>query len=480
MTFVPAHLARLAGVALAATGSLMMSPVALAQPGQIPGWRLVWNEEFSGTSLNSARWFSENIAWPYNAELEYYLPQQATVNAGRLEIKAERRNFGGRNYVSARINTSPSFSQQYGRFEARMLVPAGQGYWPAFWLLPASNQWPPEIDIMETIGSRPSTVYLTHHWGTASNVMSNGTTFTGPDFTAGYHRFAVEWSPTRVDWLVDGVVRFSTTGNFPQEPMYIILNLAVGGTLPGNPNATTVFPKSLLVDWVRVYWRDTPLANPSFEATQTSGAPTSWQTFGNTASSTAWANTGSRSARIVGITGPGPYYSGVFQDLPAAPGQNWTASAVFRQDAATRVSGNNFVDLKIEWYDRSGGALGATAITAVTNSSPVDTSFTSSVQGIAPPGTATARVAVVFAQPNTGAGAVQVDDVSFSFATPPGRTQTICPGDFNGVNGLGVQDIFDFLGAWFASDPAADINEIDGVTVQDIFEFLQYWFQGCP
>jgi beta-glucanase (GH16 family) len=479
MTF---HLTRpgshaLARLLVAAAALSASTHEACAQSAQIPGWRLVWNEEFSGTALNTSRWFRENIAWPYNNELQYYLPQQATVAGGRLDIKAEQRFFGGRNYVSARINTRPSFTQQYGRFEARMRVPAGQGYWPAFWLLPETDQWPPEIDIMETVGSLPSTVYMTHHWGTVSNVMSNGITWAGPDFTAGYHRFAVEWSPSRVDWIVDGVVRFSTTGNFPHEPMYIILNMAVGGNLPGNPNASTPFPRSTLVDWVRVYWRDTPLANPGFETNLTNGTPQSWQLFGNAQSSTAWAAEGTRSVRLFGTTGSGPFYSGVFQNLPAAPRQNWSATASLRQLAGSQLTGANFVDFKIEWYDRFGGSLGSSITTAVTPTSPVGTTINAAVSGTAPPNTATARLAVVFAQPSTGAGAVHVDNLAFTFSSPP--TQPICPGDFNGRDGISTQDIFDFLVAWFAIDPFADINEADGVTTQDIFDFLARWFQGC-
>lgn len=464
----------LSGACVSAACSL-----AVAQSAQIPGWRMVWNEEFTGTTLNTARWHAENVAWPYNAELEYYLPQQATVRNSLLDIKAERRNFGGRNYVSARIDTSNSFSQQYGRFEARIKVPGGQGYWPAFWLLPATGAWPPEIDIVETIGSRPNTVYMTHHWGTASNVMSNGITWDGPNFTAGYHRFAVEWSPTKVDWLVDNVVRFTTVGNFPQEPMFIILNLAIGGVLPGNPNAQTVFPQSMLVDWVRVYQRDLPLLNPSFE-TLAAGVPTGWQLFGNIQPSTTWAKTGTNSLKVFSVNGSLPFYSGAFQDLPATAGQVWTASGVFRNRSADQMFSSNFVDLKIEWYNHLGQQLGSAPVQALSSSSPIDTDIPVSVTATAPPGTASARIAAVFVQqvPSTNFTAGYFDDLSFSYSSPVATTA--CPADFNGITGVGVQDIFDFLAAWFASDPRADFNDANGIGVQDIFDFLSAWFQGCP
>jgi beta-glucanase (GH16 family) len=305
-----------------------------AQSPELPGWRLVWSEEFTGTSLNPGVWNSENVAWPYNAEQQFYLPQQATVASSTLNIKAERRNHGGRAYVSARINTAGKFEQQYGRFEARMKVPAGQGFWPAFWLLPATGAWPPEIDIMEHIGGVPNRIYLTHHWGTVSNVMSHGTQYHGPDFTLGYHNYAVEWGPHRVDWFIDGVQRFTTTANFPREPMYIILNMAVGGTLPGNPNASTPFPASTLVDWVRVYQRDIPLDNPGFENGVSGGAAAGWQSFGNTQVAAGAARTGALGLRVFGSGGSGPYYAGVFQNFPASPGQVWRGTACLRHPGA--------------------------------------------------------------------------------------------------------------------------------------------------
>lgn len=457
------------------SGSL--APCAHAQSPDIPGWRLVWSEEFTGTSLNMSRWRAENVAWPHNAELEYYLPQQATVHDNVLEIKGERRNFGGRQFVSARIDTSPSFAQQYGRFEARMWVPGGKGYWPAFWLLPATGAWPPEIDIMETIGSRPNTVYMTHHWGTVTNVMSNGITWDGPNFTTGYHRFAVEWSPSKVDWFVDGVLRFTTVNNFPHEQMYIILNLAIGGTLPGNPDANTVFPKSLFVDWVRVYQRDVALANPSFESTSGS-LPTGWTFFGNAQLSSTWAHSGSNSIRLFNVAAPGPLFSGVLQNLPAVAGQVWTTSGWFRNSTTTPLSGGNFVDLKIEFYDRNNVQLSTSLVTALNASSTPGAPIQRTVQATAPANTATARLAVVFAQPGSATGEAFFDDLTFDYVTGP--TPQVCLADFNGVSGVGVQDIFSFLQAWFGAAPIADFNEVNGVTTQDIFDFLAVWFQGCP
>jgi beta-glucanase (GH16 family) len=450
---------------------------AHAQSPHLPGWRLVWSEEFTGASLDTTRWNSENIAWPYNAELQYYLPQQATVASSTLNIKAERRNHGGRAYVSARINTSGKFAQQYGRFEARMKVPAGQGFWPAFWLLPQSQAWPPEIDIMEHIGGVPNRIYMTHHWGTVNNVMSNGAQYHGPDFTLGYHNYAVEWGPYRVDWFIDGVQRFSTTANFPREPMYIILNMAVGGTLPGNPDANTPFPASTLVDWVRVYQRDIPLANPGFEAGVSGGAAANWQNFGNAIVSPDAARSDALGLRLFGSGGAGPYYAGVFQDFPASPGQVWRGTVYLRNSGADPLTGGNFVDVKIEWYDHNGAALGVQITPALTDASPINTFSQVTVQATAPAMAAKARFAIVYVKPGSGSGTVHVDDATFTFISPVAVNP--CPADYNGVGGLSVQDIFDYIASYFANDPRADFNTIGGISVQDLFDFLAFYFDGC-
>jgi beta-glucanase (GH16 family) len=456
--------------------SLVSVPSALALGPVLPGWRLVWTDDFKGTSLDPTRWFAENTAWPYNNELEFYQPGQATVGSSLLNILAEHRTVGGRPYVSARIDTHGHFSQQYGRFEARMMLPAGAGYWPAFWLLPASQAWPPELDIMEAIGTQPSQVLLTQHWGTDfNNHQYAGITYTGPNYTTGFHSFAIEWSPTRIDWLVDNVVRYSSTTNIPQEPMYVLLNLAVGGDLGGTPNPA-VFPKSMLVDWVRVYQRDRALLNPGFEDAGTT-TPLAWQSFGNTQQSTILPHSSAKSVRAFGIPGNGPYYSGVYQDLPATPGQVWNASVFTGHTAATRLIPGNQVFLKIEWNNALNQQISSQQTLALTDTSPLDTLSQTTLQATAPAGTATARLTLILVQTGAGSGSVYFDDATFGFSSP--LAVSACPPDYNGVNGLSVQDIFDFLTSWFAGEPRADFNEFGGLTVQDIFDFLSSWFQGC-
>ncbi|MCA9245297.1 MAG: family 16 glycosylhydrolase, partial [Phycisphaerales bacterium] len=149
--------------------------------------------------------------------------------------------------------TKDRFATVYGRIEVSAKLPGTQGIWPAHWMLPDSREWPPEIDIMELLGHQPTRVHMTHHWGVWPNVQSHTGSFDGSDFTAGFHEFAIEWSPDRIDWFVDGALRFSSTNTIPTEPFYVILNTAVGGDWPGAPNGSTVFPQLHEIDYVRVY-----------------------------------------------------------------------------------------------------------------------------------------------------------------------------------------------------------------------------------
>jgi beta-glucanase (GH16 family) len=220
---------------------------------QVSDWQLIWSDEFEGVALDTTKWRAEDAYIHFNNELQYYTPQDASVQSGWLRITSERRNFNGRPYTSALVQTRDLFAQTYGRVEIRARLPRGQGMWPAHWMLPQSGQWPPEIDIMESLGNQPTRVYMTQHWGTPANHGSTGGAFTGPDYSADFHTFAIEWSPDRIDWLVDGVNRFSSTVNIPREPFYIILNTAVGGDWPGSPDGTTIFPQYHDIDYVRVY-----------------------------------------------------------------------------------------------------------------------------------------------------------------------------------------------------------------------------------
>jgi beta-glucanase (GH16 family) len=243
-------------------------------------YTLTWSDEFSspdGSSPDSSKWTMDigGNGWGNN-ELEYYTsrPQNVQIVNGNLSITALNETYTGtdgvtRQYTSARLKTAGRFTQRYGRFEARIKLPKGQGLWAAFWMLGdnyTSVGWPQcgEIDIMENIGSNPSTILGTLHgpgYSGSAGLTANYSLPSPQLFSDDFHLFAVEWEPTAIRFYVDGVLyKTRTPADLPagtqwvfDHPFYIILNLAVGGNLPGAPDATTQFPQSMLVDYVRVY-----------------------------------------------------------------------------------------------------------------------------------------------------------------------------------------------------------------------------------
>jgi len=245
-------------------------------------WKLVWSDEFNGASgsgIDSSKWLVEvgGTGWG-NHELQYYTdrPQNVFVRDGALVIRARKENFVGhdrvaKNHTSARLKTAGRFSQAYGRFEARIKIPAGQGMWPAFWLLGddiGKIGWPAcgEIDIMENIGKELSTVHGSIHGPGFVGSVGLEAPYTLPDnrrFADDFHIFAVEWEPNAVRFYVDQDLYVTRTRAdlHPgwkwvfDHPFFVLLNLAVGGDWAGSPDATTVFPRDMLVDYVRVYER---------------------------------------------------------------------------------------------------------------------------------------------------------------------------------------------------------------------------------
>ncbi len=176
------------------------------------------------------------------------------VHDGLLDIVADRASpavapeIAGHPFVSGLLTTQAAFSQTYGYFEARMKLPSGKGVWPAFWLLPADGSWPPEIDVMESIGD-PAKVYATVHTKTM--------TTTGVEMHPGpgdFHTYAVAWDPKQIVFYIDGAetARSATPADM-HKPMFVLLNLAVGGSWPGSPDADTPFPARLTIDYVRAY-----------------------------------------------------------------------------------------------------------------------------------------------------------------------------------------------------------------------------------
>ena len=261
--------------------ALLLVPIAVTQAQQ-PNparWQLTWSDEFNGPNgslPDPAKWSFETGGNGHgNDELETYTARPANVEQhdGNLVITARREDFTGadnipRNYTSGRIRTLGHFDQAYGRFEARIKLPIGKGIWPAFWLLGddiATAHWPNcgEIDILETIGA-PDTMYSTLHglgYSGAHGISAKFALPAGEAVNSAFHTYAVEWTPNDIKFYFDDhLVAHRTPADLPagthwvyDHPFFIILNLAIGGRWPGNPDATTVFPQQMLVDYVRVY-----------------------------------------------------------------------------------------------------------------------------------------------------------------------------------------------------------------------------------
>ncbi|MGD0839257.1 MAG: family 16 glycosylhydrolase [Polyangia bacterium] len=247
-------------------------------PGPCPtGYQLVWSDEFdgpAGSAVDATKWVFDtgngSGGWG-NSELEYY--RDGAANAaldgnGNLVITAKLESYDGFSYTSARLKTQGLASWTYGHIEARIELPYGQGLWPAFWMLGndiSSDVWPScgEIDIMENVGKEPSINHGSLHMpevGTASDdELTCSVTLESGKLSGGFHVYAVDWSPSAIQFSFDGNVYetqtpASATGRVWEfdQPFFILLNVAVGGNFPGAPDSTTVFPQTMTVDYVRV------------------------------------------------------------------------------------------------------------------------------------------------------------------------------------------------------------------------------------
>jgi len=268
-------------------------------------WNLVWSDEFDGKEIDKSKWDFDlgNGFYNYGAdqwingwgndELEYYTrePENAFVKDGMLHIRALKESHDGFGYTSARLKTrkrdgSPLFNQKYGRFEFRAKLPTGQGVWPALWMLPQEEMyggWPAsgEIDVMEARGQEPTKVLGTLHFGSpwpANTEGSRDYVLPNRGTIADFHIYALEWEPGEMRWFVDGRQYAAQSfwwssgktdgrqGTKPTKeadlnpwpapfdrPFYIVMNVAVGGKFLGKPDATTVFPAEMVVDYVRAY-----------------------------------------------------------------------------------------------------------------------------------------------------------------------------------------------------------------------------------
>lgn len=275
------------GTACAHTGRAAPTAVAVATPdpvasaiqpvGQGGHWALLFADDFNGAAIDGRKWVTcywwdqggcTNLG---NHELQWYQAANVTVSDGQLHLTAAREDVQGRGesyaFTSGLVSTgrdvaatagATKFDFQYGYAEMRARLPSGRGLLPAFWMLPSSHEPVPEIDVMEVLGDKPNTLYthIHYHVFLGGKRQQEGVV-KAPDLSAGWHVFAVDWKPDRIVWYLDGVEcwRFEDADHIPNERMYLLINLAVGGKWPGPPDGSTRFPADLLVDYVRVWQR---------------------------------------------------------------------------------------------------------------------------------------------------------------------------------------------------------------------------------
>jgi beta-glucanase (GH16 family) len=249
----------------------------LRPTGQNGRWALLFSDEFEGSALDSRKWVTcywwdqggcTNLG---NRELQWYQPANVTVANGEMQLTAKRQSIEGRDgtfdFTSGLVSTgraveetasAAKFDFQYGFVEMRARVPAGQGLLPAFWMLPSTHEPKPEIDIMEVLGEEPDTLYAHLHFQNAQgDIQKRFETVQTDDLSAGWHVYAIDWSQERIIWYLDGTEywRYEKPKNIPNERMYILINLAVGGEWPGPPDESTKFPAKFAIDYVRVWQR---------------------------------------------------------------------------------------------------------------------------------------------------------------------------------------------------------------------------------
>ncbi len=244
-------------------------------------WKLVWQDEFNGGKLEVTNWNVLLRETSKHGELQYYLPDEAYLENGCLRLRSQVRDYGSQHFTSGRVDTSGKFAPTYGRFEIRAKLPNGKGMWPAHWLYPQNRNWEreyvmaeavangkekmipedrpwySEIDIMEFLGHEPKTIYGTlHYYSFDGQKKSSSVTWKGDvDYTKDFHVYALEWEPDAIRWYIDDQLMHTSTNGVPHTPHYLILNTAVGGGWPGNPDASTTFPQHHDIDYVRYYQR---------------------------------------------------------------------------------------------------------------------------------------------------------------------------------------------------------------------------------
>ncbi|MFI9834169.1 ricin-type beta-trefoil lectin domain protein [Streptomyces sp. NPDC051913] len=385
-------------VATAATGSAQ----ARSEQPTAAAAAVAFSDTFdgpAGSSVDTSKWQIETGDNVNNHERQYYTAgnrNAALDGQGHLVITARRENpanyqcwYGTCQYTSARLNTSGKFTAQYGHVEARMKIPRGQGMWPAFWMLGTPVNWPDsgEIDVMENVGFEPSTVHGTIHGPGYSGSGGIGAGYSlpgGQAFADAFHTFAVDWAPDSITWSVDGTVYQRRTpadlGGRTwvfNKPFFLILNLAVGGYWPGDPDGSTAFPQQLVVDHVSVTTGDTAtggairgLAGKCVDvagANPANGTPVQLYDCNGTAAQ-QWTVGADGTLRALGkcldVTGGGTADGTAAQlyDCNGTAAQRWTVTAAHdivnpQADKCLDVTGNNSANgTRLQIWTCTGGA----------------------------------------------------------------------------------------------------------------------------
>lgn len=242
-------------------------------------WKLIWSDEFDKESLDISKWNVLTRETSKHGELQYYIPEEVYIKDGNLRIQSSKKDFGNQHYTSGRLDTKDIMTITYGRIEIRGKLPVGKGLWPAYWLYPQNRDWImeytmqeavangkeslipefrpwyTEIDIMEYLGHEPSVFYATFHYHSFKGEKKSSSSKFVADFSFNedFHIYVLEWERDAIKWYIDGKLIHTASEGVPHAPHYLILNTAIGGSWPGNPDSTTVFPQYHDIDYVRVY-----------------------------------------------------------------------------------------------------------------------------------------------------------------------------------------------------------------------------------
>jgi beta-glucanase (GH16 family) len=412
-----------------------------------PGWAATFGDEFNSTNraVNTAKWNVDDGPNSANNEAQWYSRDNVWQETGNLVLKSEVRTINGYPFASGKVTTAGKFSPHYGRIEIRAKLPTGKGIWPAHWMLPYGH-WPPEIDITEMIGSAPQNMVVSHHQGPLPpgctypwecGMTHNTTVWWNVDWSQAFHTYALEWDWWGLKWFIDDVQVFADYSTPPDEPMFLILNTAVGGNWPGYPDGSTPWPQWHLIDHVRMYqrWYGNSLLNGGFEQQEDNAFP-NWNTINDTGSNivpgtAVSAHSGTGAVKMTGAYNGATNSSWLVQDLPAQPGQIWQASVWAANRAGDLLQGRNHARLKLEFLDGSRSFLAHHALTVAASNTPA--AYAQFVlRQKAPADAALARIALEFNQFNHAPGSVNCDDAQLYLLTTelPGSERALVNGDF--------------------------------------------------